>query len=408
MHFSYQARDNVGNLIEGSLEAATIDAAATEIQQGGLTLVRVKESSNSQDMGRWLNEWLITRSKVSLDELVIFSRQMNALSRAGIPIVRSIRGLSESSGSELLKRTLVKVANKLESGVNLAACLKEHPGVFTDLFVAVIHVGENTGNLEDAFKQLTAGLELERATRKKVQQAVRYPTMVVGALSLALIVINVWVIPAFSGVFARLGSDLPWPTLVLVSFSNFVVNRWWLILGILFLCLYLFFTWVKTEEGQYKWDGIKLGIPVIGPLMNLVALSRFSRNFSMMLAAGVPITHALTLVAGAVGNTFIGKAVMEMRSGIERGETLVSTAGNSGMFSGLVMQMLAVGEETGQVDGLLVEVADFYDEEVEYQLSRLSDSIEPILIFVMGILVLILALGVFLPIWSLGEAAIRH
>lgn len=408
MHFSYQARDNVGNLIEGSLEAATIDAAATEIQQGGLTLVRVKESSNSQDMGRWLNEWLITRSKVSLDELVIFSRQMNALSRAGIPIVRSIRGLSESSGSELLKRTLVKVANKLESGVNLAACLKEHPGVFTDLFVAVIHVGENTGNLEDAFKQLTAGLELERATRKKVQQAVRYPTMVVGALSLALVVINVWVIPAFSGVFARLGSDLPWPTLVLVSFSNFVVNRWWLILGILFLCLYLFFTWVKTEEGQYKWDGIKLGIPVIGPLMNLVALSRFSRNFSMMLAAGVPITHALTLVAGAVGNTFIGKAVMEMRSGIERGETLVSTAGNSGMFSGLVMQMLAVGEETGQVDGLLVEVADFYDEEVEYQLSRLSDSIEPILIFVMGILVLILALGVFLPIWSLGEAAIRH
>lgn len=408
MHFSYQARDNVGNLIEGSLEAATIDAAATEIQQGGLTLVRVKESSNSQDMGRWLNEWLITRSKVSLDELVIFSRQMNALSRAGIPIVRSIRGLSESSGSELLKRTLVKVANKLESGVNLAACLKEHPGVFTDLFVAVIHVGENTGNLEDAFKQLTAGLELERATRKKVQQAVRYPTMVVGALSLALIVINVWVIPAFSGVFARLGSDLPWPTLVLVSFSNFVVNRWWLILGILFLCLYLFFTWVKTEEGQYKWDGIKLGIPVIGPLMNLVALSRFSRNFSMMLAAGVPITHALTLVAGAVGNTFIGKAVMEMRSGIERGETLVSTAGNSGMFSGLVMQMLAVGEETGQVDDLLVEVADFYDEEVEYQLSRLSDSIEPILIFVMGILVLILALGVFLPIWSLGEAAIRH
>ncbi len=408
MVFTYQGRDSIGKFVQGSIEGQSRDSVASEIQRKGITLLKLEEASKSLDIDHLVREWMISRGEVDLDDLVIFCRQMNALTRSGIPIIRSIRGLSDSSTSELLKRSLIQIAKKLEGGVNLATCMKEHPNVFPDLFIAMVHVGENTGNLEGAFKQLAVSLELERATRKRVQQATRYPTMVIGALSLALLVINVFVIPAFSSVFERLGSDLPVPTQILIAVSNFVLTKWWLILGVLGVLGYSFIAWVSTKDGLYQWDQLKLRIPVIGPLLNLVALSRFSRNFAMMLAAGLPITQALSLVAAAVGNTYIGEAITNMRSGIERGETLVVTAGSSGMFSSLVMQMLAVGEETGQIDGLLVEVADFYDEEVEYKLSRLSDSIEPILIFVMGILVLVLALGVFLPIWSLGEASMAH
>ncbi len=408
MQFAYTGRDRIGKLVDGILDAPSIEAAAADVQRDGITPIRIEEQSASFDLAAVVREWWLARAKVDLDELVIFCRQMNALSRSGIPIIRSIRGLSESSGSEVLRRALAGISRKLEGGVNLASCLQEYPRIFPDLFVAMVHVGENTGNLEGAFAQLAVGLELERATRKRVQQAVRYPTMVVGALSIALLIINIWVIPAFSGVFERLGADLPWPTLVLITVSNFFVNFWWLLLGLALLVGYLFVTWVGTTAGRYQWDQRKLSIPIIGILLNLIAMSRFSRNFAMMLAAGLPITQALSLVASAVGNTFIGGAITKMRVGIERGDTLVSTAGSSGLFSGLVMQMLAVGEETGQIDGLLVEVADFFDEEVEYKLSRLSDSIEPLLIFVMGILVLVLALGVFLPIWSLGEASMNH
>ncbi len=408
MLFIYKGRDSLGNPVEGSLEADSEESVATRILQSGITPVSIVRQAASVDVMDAINEWLESRAKVELDDLVIFCRQMNALSRSGIPIIRGIRGLSETTGSVALKRVLAQVARKLEGGVSLAACMQEHPRIFDRLFIAMIHVGENTGNLEGAFRQLAINLELERTTRKRVKQAVRYPIMVVTALSIALVIINVFVIPAFSGVFARLGADLPWPTQVLIATSNFFLNFWWLILGALGVGAWLFNSWKNTEEGRYEWDRIKLRFPILGPLLNLVSLSRFSRNFAMMLAAGLPVTQSLTLVAGAVGNTFIGHAIEKMRSGIERGDTLVSTAGSSGMFSGLVMQMLAVGEETGQIDGLLEEVADFYDEDVEYRLSRLSDAIEPLLIFVMGILVLVLALGVFLPIWSLGEASIKH
>jgi MSHA biogenesis protein MshG len=405
MQYSYQGRDSAGNLAEGVMEALSAEDAASAVQRTGITLVSLEEKAVAFDVGEAFSEWMIARTKVSLDDLVILCRQMNALSRAGIPIMRSIRGLSDSSTSVVLRRCLAKVAERLDGGVDLATCLRDFPHIFDELFIAMIHVGENTGNLDGAFKQLGVNIELERTTRQRVQQAVRYPLMVVSALSVAMLIINIWVIPSFSDVFAKLGAELPLPTVILIAISNAFLSYWWLMLAVVVIAAYAFAAWVATDNGRYEWDRIKLKLPIIGPLLFLVALSRFSRNFAMMLAAGLPITQALVLVSSAVGNSFVGKAVAEMRAGIERGDTLVSTAGSSGMFSSLVMQMLAVGEETGQIDDLLIEVADFYDEEVEYRLSRLSDAIEPILIFAMGLMVLVLALGVFLPIWSLGEAS---
>ncbi len=404
--FQYKSRDAKGSAVSGQLDAANRDAAASELQRRGLIPVSITEQVVKKDVLEGLSKIRFTKRKVTLDELIIYCRQMNALTRAGIPIIRAMRGLADSTRSELLRETLHAVTDRLESGVNLATSMQAHPDIFNDMFISMVHVGENTGQLEDAFKQLSESLELERDTRRRLKQATRYPIFVVVALSIALMIVNFFVIPKFASVFAKLGADLPIFTKILVATSNFFLEYWWLMLAVGIGSAIAFTRWKKTESGHYKWDRTKLRFPLTGSLFEQITLSRFSRNFSMMLAAGMPITHALAVAAEAANNKYIGKHILSMKSGIERGDSLLRTANASGMFTPLVLQMMAVGEETGAIDKLLVDVADFYDEEVDYGLKRLAESIEPILIFAMGILVLILALGVFLPIWDLGRAAL--
>jgi len=297
------------------------------------------------------------------------------------------------------------VTTRLEGGATMATAMQAHPKVFPDLFIAMIHVGENTGQLDDAFKRLSDILELERDTKRRLSQAMRYPTFVMIALFGALMVVNFFVIPKFSSVFSKLGADLPFLTQVLVATSNFLLAYWYVMLAFIVIGVILLKQWKATTQGRVTWDRYKLKMPIIGPLLELIMLSRFARNFASMLAAGMPVTNALTVVADATDNAWIAKHIKEMRYGIERGESLLRTARQSDMFTPLIVQMIAVGEETGSVDDMLVSVADFYDEDVDYGLKRLAESIEPILIVAMGVLVLILALGVFLPIWDLGAAA---
>ncbi|ARU54816.1 MAG: type II secretion system F family protein [Pseudomonadales bacterium] len=404
--FAYKARDAKGVAVSGSVEAVSQQAVAGDLLKKGFTPIQIVETRESVDVMAKLKGLKVFERKVGLEETIIFTRQMYALTRAGIPIIRAMRGLAESSRSPKLKETLLDVTARLESGVNLATSMQSHPEVFSDLYISMIHVGENTGQLEEAFEQLSLALELERETRKRIKQATRYPIIVVVALLAALFVVNFFVIPKFAGVFAKFGADLPIFTKVLVATSNFFLEYWWLIIGGLIGAVYGFLAWIKTEPGRLKWDEKKMRLPIIGSLFEFISLSRFARNFAMMLSAGMPITHALAVTADSVNNRYIGMHVRTMRTGIERGDSLLRVANATGMFTPLVLQMMAVGEETGQVDKLLLNVADFYDEEVDYGLKRLAESIEPILIFAMGILVLVLALGVFLPIWDLGKAAL--
>jgi MSHA biogenesis protein MshG len=269
----------------------------------------------------------------------------------------------------------------------------------------MIHVGENTGQLDEAFKRLSDILELERDTKRRLSQALRYPTFVLIALFGALMVVNFLVIPKFASVFSKMGADLPFLTQVLVGTSNFLLAYWYFLLAAMIAGFIALKQWKNTEQGRQIWDRYKLRMPIIGPLLELITLSRFARNLASMLSAGMPVTNALSVVADATDNAWISKHIKDMRQGIERGESLLRTARQSDMFTPLILQMIAVGEETGSVDEMLVNVADFYDEDVDYGLKRLAESIEPILIVSMGVLVLILALGVFLPIWDLGSAA---
>ncbi len=402
--FEFKGRDAKGALVSGELEVASETAAANELLNKGITPVQINEQKeSSKSLGSM--EIRLFKPKVTLDELIIFCRQMNALARAGIPIIRAMKGLADSTKSEVLRETLFDVSQRLESGVNLASSMQAHPKVFSDLFISMIHVGENTGQLEEAFKRLSESLEMERDTRKRIKQATRYPTMVISAIFTALFIVNLFVIPKFASVFAKFGADLPLPTQILVATSEFCLAYWWLIIGLIIASIYAFKQWVATEKGNYIWDKKKLGFPIVGVLFEQIALSRFTRNFAMMLASGMPITHALAIAAEASGNKFIGQRILDMKVGIERGDSLLRTARATEIFTPLVLQMMAVGEETGSIDSLLDEVADFYDEEADYALKRLSEAIEPILIVAMGGIVLVLALGVFLPIWDLGQAA---
>ena len=407
--YSFKGRNAAGELVSGKQEAASATQIANFLADKQVTPISIEETaadkqSKPGDLDIRAPKFL---QKVSLDELIIFSRQMHSLTRAGVPITRAMRGLALSVRNPLMGETLNAIADDLEQGHTLSSAFKKHPKIFSQLYVSLIHVGENTGNLDDAFAQIGKHLELERTTIKNIKQATRYPLFVVIALVVAMGVINVFVIPAFAGVFKSLGADLPWQTQLLISVSNFTLNYWYLLVGVSVVAVVAFLRWIQTEQGQLRWDRYKLKLPVVGGLFYRITLGRFCRTFALVMRAGIPIEQGLAIVSGAVGNSYIGSKIQEMRRGIERGESFTRTAQQADMFSPLVLQMLAVGEETGGVDELLEESADFYEQEVEYDLKGLASAIEPILIIAIGAMVLVLALGVFLPLWELNTTVNR-
>lgn len=406
--FRFTGRDAQGQKVSGVRQAASAEALAGELLAERITPLTIEAQAastagGSADVLRQLNR-LLGRERVSLEELIIFCRQMHSLSKAGVPILRAMGGLADSTRNPFFGEVLREVRADLEAGNGLGVALSSHPRVFTPLFISMVSVGENTGQLDLAFKQLAGYLDMERETRKRIQQATRYPLFVLLAMGVALVVINLLVIPAFSKVFAQFKSELPLPTRILIGFSEFTQQWWWLIALALAGGLVLLLRWLQTEPGARLWDRYKLRLPIVGGIFERIALARFTRTFAMMYRAGLPLLQALAINSNTVGNRHIGQAILAMRDGVERGESLTRGAVASGLFTPLVLQMLAVGEETGALDDLFIEVADFYEQEVDYDLKRLADSIEPILIVAMGGMVLVLALGVFLPMWELSAA----
>lgn len=406
-HFAFQGRDERGERVSGTLQAASAEAAAGELMGRRivpLTIVEQAGRAAGTATGTPLAE-RFKRKSVGLDELIIFCRQMYSLAKAGVPLIRAIGGLAESHRNPFFREILQKVRADLEGGLALAVALNAHPKVFGRLFVAMVSVGENTGQLDQAFRQLAGHLELERETRKRIKQATRYPVFVLSAMGVALAVINLFVIPAFAKVFAQFHAQLPLPTRILIGTSEFMVQWWWALLALGGVGVWALLRWMGTEAGAMTWDRYKLRLPIVGSIFERIALARFTRTFAMMYRAGVPLLQTLSINSASVGNRHIGTAVLGMREGVERGETLTRTAAASGLFTPLVLQMMAVGEETGALDELFIEVADFYEQEVDYDLKQLASALEPVLIVAMGAMVLVLALGVFLPMWELASAA---
>jgi MSHA biogenesis protein MshG len=404
--FKYTGRNISGSQVKGTMEAANTSAVAEQLIRKSITPISISEGTKKQSKGianKDVGE-IFGFNRVSLDELIIFSRQMYALMRSGVPILRAINGMEEASNSVALKKALVNIASQLQGGYTLSSALNQHPKIFGSLFVSLIHVGENTGQLEESFLQLTTYLEREQATRKRIKTALRYPTMVMIALAGALVILNIFVIPTFANMFAKLGADLPLATKFLINSSNLFLNYWPYMLVAGVGAYFALLKSLKTKKGRYQWDKRKIKLPIIGSIIERSILARFSHSFGIILKSGIPMTTGLTLVADAVDNSFMQEKIIAMRQAIESGESLLRAAIASTLFTPLVLQMVAVGEETGRVDELLKEVGDYYEREVDYDLSTLTARIEPILLVGVAGMVLVLALGIFTPMWDMASA----
>jgi len=397
-HYRYQSRNMHGKLIEGEHEATSPEQVADYLK--GLNLIPVSIEEAKAKSGSFDLSELLARD-IGLDELVIFSRQMYSLMQAGIPVMRAIAGLRDSANNKMMINALEHVLKDLESGRALSSAMAKQPRVFSKIVVSLVHVGENTGQLDSAFSQLAEYLEKEQETRKQIKSAMRYPTFVLLFLAGAIVILNIKVIPVFAQMFSKFGVELPWTTRALLSTSSFFVNYWphmlFVVIGIVIWVKH----WLTTESGKLKWDQRKLKIPIIGSIIERALLARFGRSFSMMMAAGVPLLQGLSLVAEAVDNAYMASKINKMNSGIRSGESLLKVSSQSEMFNPLVLQMIAVGEETGRIEQLMGSMADYYEREVDFDLKSLTAKIEPILISVVAGMVLILALGIFTPMWDM-------
>lgn len=406
-YFAYKARNARGELMQGILEGADSNAIADQLFSTGVTPIEIvvtKKPSSGNGDGWWSR---LLEQKVRAIDVQLFSRQIYTLLKAGVPIMRGLAGLQESAINKSFARVLKDIRESLDAGRELSAAMRRHTDVFSNFYLSMVRIGETTGRLEEVFLRLFTHLEFEREMRERVRAALRYPTFVVIAMVAAITIINLFVIPAFAKVFAGFNAELPLMTRILINTSNFMIRYWPVMLGLVAAAGLALRMYVKTQRGRYVWDRTKLRIPIVGKILLKGTLARFARSFALASKSGVPIVQGLSVVAQTVDNAYITSRVEQMRDGVERGESILRTAVTTGVFTPVVLQMIAVGEETGELDSLMDEIAEMYEREVDYELKTLSAQIEPILIIGLAILVLILALGVFLPIWDLGRAALH-
>ncbi|WP_148714444.1 type II secretion system F family protein [Chitinolyticbacter meiyuanensis] len=402
--FRYRGRNAQGELVSGHQMALSPDSLASQLLNSGIVPIEVVEEAEATAQGGLLGGLF---ARIGAEDMLLFTRQMHAMLKAGIPLMRALAGLQRTSANPRLAAVIQSLRNRLDEGRQLSQAMRQHPAVFSSFFVNLVQVGELTGRLDEIFLRLFHYLEFEHATRRQIGSAMRYPTFVLVAVVAAIITINVFVIPAFARVYQSFNVELPLLTRVLIAISEFTVAHGALlataaVAGVLALGYYL-----RTEQGRYRWHRLKLRLPIVGPIQQKASLARFARGLSITLLSGVPVLQGMAAVAQVVDNDYIARRIEQMRLGIERAESMTQTATAAGVFTPAVLQMIAVGEETGELDALMAEVAALYEREVDYAVATLGARIEPLMIVVLAGVVLVLALGVFLPIWDLGRVAMH-
>jgi MSHA biogenesis protein MshG len=417
--FIYRARGAYGQ-VEGVQEAANASQVADILRTKDLIPVSIRpENSATASLAGNLGvngsnvngqmagaKW--PAPKVMPQDVMLFSRQIHTLLKAGVPILRALSGLQETTTNPAMKKVIYEIRRSLEGGVDLGASFAQHPKVFDTFYVAMVRVGETSGQMDHIFMRLYKHMEFEQFMRKQVKSALRYPSFVIMAMIVAIGVINVMVIPAFETVFKSLGAELPLPTKILMATSHFTIDYGMYVAAMMVVAFFIFRQWIETPLGKLAWDTWLVRMPLVGPIVTQASLSRFARAFSLSLRSGVPLEKALSSVALTADNTYLAGRIEGMRESITRGDSLTRSAVTAGVFTPMVLQMLAIGEETGTLDELLEEIGELYGNEVEYSIKTLSQQIEPILVIFLGGVVLLLALGVFLPMWDMGHAALKH
>ena len=404
--FAYRGRNARGDLVSGRLDAGDQTAVADQLFASGITPVTIVPALS--DAGTSFSAMLKRRGeKVTSVDMVLLFRQLYTLSRAGVPLLRALAGLQESAANPALASIIDDMRVSLDSGRELSAAMRRHTHIFTPFHINMVRVGEMTGRLEEIFLRLSEHLDFENEMGSKIKSALRYPTFVIIAMVIAVTLANVFIIPTFAKMFESLKQDLPMMTRILIAMSNFTVNYWWVIVAGAAGGWFSFKSWSSTEEGCLVWDRVKMRLPIAGKIVRQATLARFARSLSLSLKSGVPLVQALDTVADVVDNAYMGAIIRKMSIGVQRGESVLATAAASGAFAPIVLQMIAIGDETGGLDDMMQEIATMYEREVEYDVKGLSAQIEPILIVFMAVFVGILALGILTPMWNMHGAQMK-
>jgi MSHA biogenesis protein MshG len=383
------------------MDGDNAESVASRLFTSGITPIDISAAAGAQDLSVEKLGRMLGLGQPRTADLVLFTRQMYTITKSGLPLLRGLRGLAASTHNAVLREALEDVLASLEAGRDLAGSFARHPDIFPTLYVSIVRVGEATGTLEKSFQRLADYLSQDQDMKDRMKSAMRYPIIVMIAIAVAIGVLSAFVIPKFAPIFRALGDNIPLPTLIIMNASSFTRDYWYVVLGAIALVIFAIRTYVGTENGRYRWHKWKLRLPVVGRLTHEAILSRVCRSLSISISAGMPMTQTLAVIARSSGNDYMAEQILRLLDGVERGDALSRAAATVGMFPPLVLQMLGVGEETGELTMLLDEVAGFYEREVDYSLKNLSAAIEPILIVVVGGMVLILALGIFLPLWNM-------
>ena len=393
--FEYRVRDQSGKVVTGTLLADSEQLVINRLREMGYVPLKVEAQ------GGGMRRELRLRTKPKLKDLAIFSRQFSTMVNSGLPILRALSILEQQTSSGILTKAVRQVRGDIERGSSLSAAMAKHPKVFNNLYVAMVRSGEAGGVLEAVLERLAGNLEREVALRQRIKSAMTYPIVVLGFVSLILLAMLVFIVPQFQGIYKTLGGKLPLPTQILLKVSNLVVHRLpFLIIGV-GIVVFLLRRYIKTPQGRMQWDTFKLRVPIFGPLFHKTALARFSRVLGVLNKSGVPILQSLEVTAEVVNNAQISKAIMDVQQSVKQGETLSKPLGRHGVFPPMVVQMLAVGEETGAIDTMLDKVATFYDEEVASTVDSLTSLIEPVLIFFVGGAVGLAVIALYLPMFNI-------
>ncbi len=407
--FSYRGRDSNGLQVKGTLEAGSSHAVADQLMEAGIMPVQIR-ASRMHPLSGDLSKRLIKMNRhVKIEELMLFSRQCYSMLKAGVPIMDTLTSIQEYSRNPSLKATLAEVRTDLDSGLQLSQALASHPRIFSEFYISMIKAGEQSGTLENAFLTLASHIRFDKQTKDSIKAAMRYPTFVVVAIAIAMVVVNIFVIPTFAGVFRSMGAELPEMTRMLIAFSDFMVHSWRDMLLGLVLFIIVTALLLRTEKGRKLWDRFKLRIPIIGKVIYKATMARFARSLGSSYRCGIPIVQGLEIVGEVIDNKYLQTKITAVISNVEQGRSLTQATTATNAFDPLMLQMIHIGEDTGDLDGLLIEIGEMYEREVEYDVSNLSQNIEPVLIVLMAAAVLFFALAIYLPMWDYSQATLgRH
>lgn len=399
--FSYKARDKSGAVLNGTIESNSPEAVAAQLDRMGYFPVQIHEQRQGLLPSQFLESLLAQLHRITLEDLVIFTQQLSTLISAGLPFISSFDALIEQTENQHLRRIITQVRNDVEGGTHFSDALANHPQAFNELYVNMVRAGEQGGVLGEMLDRLAALMEHEMTIRARIKAATRYPKLVILALAAAFVVLATFVIPRFSAMYAKFSAELPLPTRIMILINDVVQNYWYLLAIAAVGGFFGFRHYVQTPGGKLWWDGFKLKVPVFGNIFLKAALSRFARVFATLNRSGLPMLNTLEVAAGTVGNHVLSGAIIHVRESVRQGQGLQQPLRMSGLFPPIVVQMVAVGEETGRLDEMLLNISKYYDRDVEYAIQNLSTALEPLLLTLIGGVVLFLALAIFLPWWNL-------